>query len=127
MSSDAALSESEWSVLDLLLMRSYYEDDVGLYAWGEMNEAALADAQSAMLSLIRRGFVEVYEAWWERGCLWTGKPLLIEEALARVAQREAWGTGNHAADLQKPHLRVLTTERGRNAFPPFRDIVNPSY
>jgi hypothetical protein len=126
VSSDATLSESEWSVLDLLLIRSYYEDEVGLYAWGHMNEAAFGDAQGAMISLVRRGFVEIYEAWWERGCLGTGGPLPIDEALARVAQREAWGTGNQAEDLQKPHLRVLTTERGRNAFPPFRDIAKPS-
>ena len=126
MSSDAPLSEAEWSVLDLLLMRSYYEDEVGLYVWGELDEAALADAQKAIASLIRRGFVEVYEARWERGGLWTGEPLPTREALARVAQREVWGTGNQAEDLKKPHLRVLATERGRNAFPPFRDVAKPS-
>jgi hypothetical protein len=47
VSADSPLTDAEWRILDDLLMKTYYEDDVGLYAWGDKGEEALADAQAS--------------------------------------------------------------------------------
>jgi hypothetical protein len=132
MTEPPSLTEAEIAALRVLLEESYWEDEVGLYIWGEKGEAAVEEARRAMMSLVRRGYIDVYEASWRDpaparrvapthdlaslGVLETSGPLPQAEALKRLEKRAEWGTGDQRHDIAQPHLRVLATDQGRRAF-----------